>query len=343
MKIQGVNRVGRIKTLDGGMVYYTRKGEQVARAYQPKVFNPKSALQIAQRSRFSLAGEQNRYIRDGVMGVYGTEKGSYEYQAINKFILNSLECKTMNAPNNKNIGGSLRAWVKDKDLNALSLGSVIASSYSGEDVNIFDPNVTIAPPDDASTELKKMDNSYQILAGKVMSGGSLKAPTEISAGVKYFGTNVVLPELIKIVYIIKSDTLKTVGGYPTVGTVTAPFEAYSSEQLILEPVLVDVSPVSFTSGERKRGFYSNPEDCGSGWSYIYKFTYSGPAMSLHCYSSIINTDSPEGKLNRGFLECTTCLVLGKYNRENNWASVQVLAGWKSVGNTFHQVVSPNND
>ena len=41
----------------GGVVYSNYRGEQVVRAYQPKVSNPNSAKQIAQRAKFKLVSQ----------------------------------------------------------------------------------------------------------------------------------------------------------------------------------------------------------------------------------------------------------------------------------------------
>ena len=41
----------------GGVVYSNYRGEQVVRTYQPKVFNPNSARQVAQRAKFKLVSQ----------------------------------------------------------------------------------------------------------------------------------------------------------------------------------------------------------------------------------------------------------------------------------------------
>ena len=41
----------------GGVVYSNYRGEQIVRAYQPKVSNPNSVLQVAQRAKFKLMSQ----------------------------------------------------------------------------------------------------------------------------------------------------------------------------------------------------------------------------------------------------------------------------------------------
>lgn len=41
----------------GGVVYSNYRGEQIVRAYQPKVNNPNSVLQVAQRAKFKLMSQ----------------------------------------------------------------------------------------------------------------------------------------------------------------------------------------------------------------------------------------------------------------------------------------------
>ena len=41
----------------GGVVYSNYRGEQVVRSYQPRVYNPNSAKQVAQRAKFKLVSQ----------------------------------------------------------------------------------------------------------------------------------------------------------------------------------------------------------------------------------------------------------------------------------------------
>lgn len=53
----------------GGQVYRVRNGEQVVSSYQPKVTNPRSAGQLMQRARFSLAAQISGITPDAA--IYG--------------------------------------------------------------------------------------------------------------------------------------------------------------------------------------------------------------------------------------------------------------------------------
>lgn len=47
----------------GGVVYSTYRGEQIVRAYQPKVKNPNTARQVAQRAKFKLVSQVGASLR----------------------------------------------------------------------------------------------------------------------------------------------------------------------------------------------------------------------------------------------------------------------------------------
>ena len=83
----------------GNIVYTTYKQGVIAKAYQPKVFNPRSRLQGAQRERFRLANLYvKRAIRDSRQ-LYGTGKLSFDRAALMKSFLQSRLLK--------NLGGNL--------------------------------------------------------------------------------------------------------------------------------------------------------------------------------------------------------------------------------------------
>ena len=83
----------------GNIVYTTYKQGVIAKAYQPKVFNPRSRLQVSQRERFKLA---NLYVKKAIQEsklIYGTGKLSFDRAALMKSFLKSRLLK--------NLGGNL--------------------------------------------------------------------------------------------------------------------------------------------------------------------------------------------------------------------------------------------
>lgn len=50
----------------GGVVYSTYRGEQIVRAYQPKVNNPNSTRQVAQRAKFKLVSQVSASLRSEI-------------------------------------------------------------------------------------------------------------------------------------------------------------------------------------------------------------------------------------------------------------------------------------
>ena len=58
----------------GGVVYSNYRGEQIVRAYQPKVSNPNTALQIAQRAKFKLLSQVASVLKRELNASYISEQ-----------------------------------------------------------------------------------------------------------------------------------------------------------------------------------------------------------------------------------------------------------------------------
>lgn len=58
----------------GGVVYSTYRGEQVVRAYQPKVNNPSSPRQVEQRQKFKLVSQVGASLGSEIKLSYRTDK-----------------------------------------------------------------------------------------------------------------------------------------------------------------------------------------------------------------------------------------------------------------------------
>lgn len=100
MKLNGIFGTGSGKT--GNAVFATSAGKQIVRIYQPKVTNPNTDAQIAQRAKFKLVSQlaaamalvivipkkelvsaRNRFVKKNIpLATYGDDKASIELAAI---------------------------------------------------------------------------------------------------------------------------------------------------------------------------------------------------------------------------------------------------------------------
>lgn len=64
------NGLGKFSGKVGGVVFAVSNGEQIVRAYQPIVSNPKSSLQLAQRAKGNLTGRISSFVpRTAIAGL----------------------------------------------------------------------------------------------------------------------------------------------------------------------------------------------------------------------------------------------------------------------------------
>lgn len=104
----------------GNVVLAVTNGIQVARQYQPIVANPKSGLQLMQRSKGNLAGRISSFVpRTAIMGL-----GDNNRQRRGEFLRNILKKATATM-----IGSDYSAKIADEDV-LFSRGSVIMPAYA---------------------------------------------------------------------------------------------------------------------------------------------------------------------------------------------------------------------
>lgn len=236
------NVSGRI----GNIVYTTYKQGVIAKAYQPKVSNPRSSLQVSQRERFTLA---NRYVTKAAnesKRLYGTGQLKFERAALMQSILKSRLLK--NYGGNFSLAKPRLVILPNKE--NTQLFTTIGKNYDKEKLNIFDFGVTM----DFTTndDFGKFEHvwSYKTLNTSWLINGSFNNnPTENQY---YFGCDYVLPDTISISQIVGVDEL------------SAP--SFSTKYLKLKKIVV--SGGNFSTG-RNRGLYTALEDCGGDWKYYY--------------------------------------------------------------------------
>ena len=240
----------------GNIVYTTYKQGVIAKAYQPKVFNPRSRLQVSQRERFKLANLYvKRAIRDSRQ-LYGTGKLSFDRAALMKSFLQSRILK--------NLGGNLtleqpKLVILPNGENTQSF-TTTGKSYSKDKLNIFDWGVTMDFP--TNPVLEKFENVWDYQTSSLawlVDGSFVKQP---GANTYYFGSDYVLPDVISVSQIVG------------VGVDDAP--KFTSHVFAVSKLVK--SDNNFSVG-KNRGLFSTLEHCGNGWKYYYSIP-SGNLMQL---------------------------------------------------------------
>lgn len=238
----------------GNIVYTTYKQGVIAKAYQPKVFNPRSRLQVSQRERFKLA---NLYVKNAIRDsklLYGTGKLSFDRAALMKSFLKSRILK--------NLGGNLS--LEKPQLVILPNGentqlfTTIGKSYSRDKLNIFDWGITVNFP--INPVINKFEKvwDYQTFNLAWLLDGLFT--NHLNPDTYYFGCDYVLPDLISVSQIVG------------VGVNDAP--KFTSNKFQVSKLVV--SENNFYVG-KNRGLFSSLEKCGDGWKYYY--SVNGSALN----------------------------------------------------------------
>ena len=240
------NVTGKIGNID----YTTYKQGVIAKAYQPKVFNPRSKLQVSQRMRFILA---NQYVKKSInesRRLYGTGRLSFERAALMQSFLKSRLLK--------NLGGNLTLGLPKYIIlpngENTQLFTTTGKSYSKDKLNIFDWGVTV----DFPRNIKEIGDFEQIWDYKkanfawLINGTFNDKPSTAPGVAYYFGCDYILPSIISVSQIV--------------GTGVDNEPNFTNNEIILHK-FVD-SKDDFMQG-KNRGLFSSLEKCGDGWKYYY--------------------------------------------------------------------------
>lgn len=230
----------------GNIVYTTYKQGVIAKAYQPKVFNPRSRLQVSQRERFILA---NQYVKKAIQEskrLYGTGKLSFERAALMQSFLKSRILK--------NLGGNFSLDVPKLVIlpngENTQLFTTIGKSYSRDKLNIFDWGVTVDFPKNAVINKFEQIWNYQKSNIAWLVDGYFT--NNLDADTYYFGCDYILPNFISVSQI------------EGVGMKDVP--KFTSKRLQVSKIVV--SENNFYVG-KNRGLCSSLEKCGDEWKYYY--------------------------------------------------------------------------
>ena len=236
----------------GNIVYTTYKQGVIAKSYQPKVFNPRSRLQVSQRERFKLA---NQYVKKAIQEsrlLYGTGRLKFDRAALMQSVLKSRILK--------NLGGNLS--LEKPQLVILPNGentqlfTTIGQSYSRDKLNIFDWGVTIDFP--RNSAFGKFENvwTYKNANIALLIDGIFSK--DVSGELYYFGCDYVLPDVISVSQL-KGISVKD-----------AP--KFTSYNFNVSKIVA--SDNNFSVG-KNRGLFSALESCGGSWKYYYSISGNG--------------------------------------------------------------------
>lgn len=301
-----------IKGKIGNTIFYTRKAQSLARMYQPTVANPKTVLQVRQRNRMALSVELNQKIRTDLQKLYGTDAGSYEYQGVQKVIMNSLIVKQLNAQKS---GDALTY----NNLNIKNVTSALGKNYNAEALNIFDPGVTI---DAGSVSTINNVNFATAKYYDTFQNGWVDFKVSETESMLVFGCDYELSSKITLMTICPLATSSVGAGTPS----------YSMMSFEVTPVDEQVTEYN---GVRRRGMARCVDDsqglktaianCGSGWKYYYK-------LLMEANSPYIGTVAPAFSYGQGEIGLyNVCFILAMGN-DTEGIGIQTIKG-ASVYNT----------
>lgn len=254
----------------GNIVYTTYKQGVIAKAYQPKVFNPRSRLQVSQRERFKLANLYvKRAIRDSRL-LYGTGRLSFERAALMRSFLKSRLLK--------NLGGNLslekpQLVILPNGENA-QLFKTTGKSYEPDKLNVFDWGVTIDFPRNIVVDKFETTWNYQTVNVAWLIDGQLNYKYLPDSSQYYFGSDYILPNLISVSQI----TGVSVESEPN----------FLSYQFSISKIVE--SENNFTTG-KNRGLFSSLGNCGNGWKYYYVVkgnVFNSMKVSLYPAKAVFN-------------------------------------------------------
>lgn len=319
-KIIGLN-MPNVRGKIGNVVYTTYKQGVVARAYQPSVTNPRTMLQVAQRSRFTYVNRALKEFTEGMQRMYGTSRLTYQRSALMKTLLSSAQIKLVG--NAKSSEFSEIAHVNQAQI--LNSKTTIGMGYTEEGLNIFEEGVTCKALDFSQSELVKdwtpeSSNKVAVTGTRILINGAFKVPSDgdFAGGdankVYYFGCDYHLPKQLVLSYFTSSRANQ----FPA-ALRQQQFDIISTEY---NPEGTEMLP------GKNRGFYTNLANCGNDWAFYYAIS---PNTMKDCSviigASIYYPVLSKNYLNkRGFfLMFTRTYVLGAaIANQNGGATIQVL-------------------
>lgn len=237
----------------GNIVYTTYKQGVIAKAYQPKVFNPRSRLQVSQRERFILANQYVKKATQAAKLLYGTEKLSFERAALMQSFLKSRILKNLGG----NFSLSVPKFVILPNGENTQLFKTTGKSYEPDKLNIFDWDITVGFQRNAVVEKFAAIWNYQTSQLAWLVNGAFAS--NLNDTTYYFGCDYVLPSLMSVSQIVG------------VGVNDAP--KFTSNNFNISKIVESDDNLQFSIG-KDRGLFSSLGRCGDGWKYYYSINGS---------------------------------------------------------------------
>lgn len=221
----------------GNVVGARYKNQNILRAYQPVVTNPKSTKQVIARTKFSeLTKLIAKAYNINVKKQYGT-KYTFVYQRWIQMVATSIMYQAINAPKN-DVG----------DIIIKKFPSIISNSiglnYDEEGLNIFSQSQVELQNDSI------MQYPYLQFKGAISPLGT-QEPFK-----RFFGCDYILPNKILCLSAVSLFDNDHNFGNPII----------IKESVIKNTFATQTNPI----GTRNRGMYTSADLCGSNWKYIYE-------------------------------------------------------------------------
>lgn len=232
----------------GNVVGARYKNQNIIRAYQPTVFNPKSTKQVIQRDKFATATALIKKAYNlNVKKEYGTTV-TFLYQRWLQMVLNSAFNQAIKAPEDPDTRDIILPKMP-KNFN-----QTIGLNYSEEGLNIFcRSQVTFS-------SVLTQDAGAEVRGALALEFRGATSPIAPSPFIRYFGCDYILPDTILCFSVIPTtaaDSNVKLG---------LPLQMVESE------INTEFAQQTEATGVRTRGMQPSANLCGSGWRYIYKVT-----------------------------------------------------------------------
>lgn len=245
-KLVGLIGTGRGKL--GNMVLYKGlKGETLARAYQPQVFNPKSEGQTEQRSKINLVGQISKLVGKNLIKPFGGS-GRTNRSEFNRELIKATNVDTLNG---------YKAKISPADIKFSKGASIVQASASAATIAADSLSLSLTLYDEGSINRygeRIVAVVYSTAATEAMSQVAfadivLTAATAQTAIVK-FGAPLVSGNVVayyRIPFVIADATLVSNYGeiYGTATEIAAAVTQNASSQLVWGNTLF-VDAVNFT-------------------------------------------------------------------------------------------------
>lgn len=147
------NGLGKFSGKVGGVVFAISNGEQIVRAYQPVVSNPKSSLQLVQRAKGNLTGRISSFVPRTAIAGLGNNNRERRAEFLRNILRNAVVTQSSGNYNAK-IADENVLFSKGSTQISVSLSSIVANA-EGVIINLTGASAeAITPADYAALQTR---------------------------------------------------------------------------------------------------------------------------------------------------------------------------------------------